>query len=114
MLAAEVIDPAVSQWAVGLGLTGAVGLFVLLLRKAVSDFDGKLSSVSNKLDSVIASLAHHDTRVSVLEAKLEAALDDIIGLREAKHRHGDAITSLQARLINRTTSGSFPKVGDDE
>lgn len=113
-MAAEVIDPAILQWAVGLGLAGAVSLFGTLAKKAFADLAGQVSSVGLKIDSIVSSQAHHDTRVSVLEAKLEAALDDIIGLREAKHRHGDAITSLQARLINRTTSGSFPKVGEDE
>lgn len=113
-LAAEVIDPAVMQWAVSLGLGGVVSLFVVLAKKAFTDLESELAATVAKTEALTASQSHSETRLSVLETKMMAMGEDVIGLRESRHRHGDAIASLQARIINRTTSGSFPKVGDDE
>ena len=114
MLAAEVVDASVMQWAVGAALAGAVSLFGALAKKAFTDLASQVSTVGTKMDALVASQAHHDTRVSVLEEKVAALDEEMERVRNRIHKHGDVLTNLQARVINRTVSGSFPAVGGDD
>ena len=102
----------VINWVLGAGLAGFIGVFSYLAKKVSVDLGEQLKGMGSKLDTLIATQAHGDTRMSVLESKVETMSNELERMRERIHEHGNHIASMQAKQIIRQT-GSYPKVGQD-
>ena len=105
-------DPIIN-WAMGAGLAGFVGVFSYLAKKVSADLSEQLKGMGTKLDTLIATQAHGDTRMSVLESKVETMANELERMRERIHEHGNHIASMQAKQLIRQT-GSYAKVDSDE
>jgi septal ring factor EnvC (AmiA/AmiB activator) len=116
LLATEIpLDMPVGQYALSAIVSSFMLVFGLLLRKTFTDFSDQLKSMDGKLNAISASQAHGETRMSVLESKVDQHAEELERLRDKIHHYGNLIASLEAKMFVRgTPSGRFPAVGNDE
>lgn len=88
ILAAEVVPPDMTGWVVGFVLTSIVGALGFLIRSALGKLETGVEGLGVKMDAMRDMQARGDTRMAVMEAKVEALarerLEDRAALAELR------------------------------
>lgn len=61
----------VIQWVLSALIPAGGVLFLFLLKRAFSDFEGKISQLFSKMEASLVAQQEHDTRIRLLDLRLE-------------------------------------------
>ena len=101
-------------WVVGVLVSGALGGFGLLARRALGQLEESITGMATKLDGITNNLHAQDTASALLQAEVARLSTETQLNRERYHSLAQEVTILRGRcemaLSNRSASGHYPAV----